>query len=347
VLPRFCKDRSGNILAEHGDILQRWKQYFCDLQSMSARFKELISEDTILNNVEKVPPRTHYEVNKVLKKLKTHKAAGSDNMPAELIKQGGIELKRRIHKLIMKIWKEETLPTEWTEGIICPTYKKDRMICSNYRPITVLNVAYKIFTILINNRLSSTVERKLEDCQMGFRPNRSTIDNIFIVRQIIEKCHEFDIELHNVFIDYTQALYSVYRYEIIKCLNNYDIPSKLTKLITKTLQDTKVRVKVNQSYTENFEILTGVRQGDPLSATLFSIVIDDILKQLALRGNISSRLEQCSAYADDILITARTKRKMIDTFEKLKNISLQFGLVVNGNKIKYMKCTREETQLDR
>jgi hypothetical protein len=38
---------------------------------------------------------------------------------------------------------------------------------------------------------------------------------------------------------------------------------------------------------------------------------------------------------------------MIDTFEKLKNISLQFGLIVNENKMKYMKCTRKETQLDR
>jgi len=46
---------------------------------------------------------------------------------------------------------------------------------------------YKIFTTLLNNRLSNIVESKLEDCQMGFQPNRSTIDNLFIVRQIIEK----------------------------------------------------------------------------------------------------------------------------------------------------------------
>jgi hypothetical protein len=39
---------------------------------------------------------------------------------------------------------------------------------------------------------------------MGLKPTRSTIDNIFIVKQIIEKCHEFNIELNNVFIDYTQ-----------------------------------------------------------------------------------------------------------------------------------------------
>jgi len=88
----------------------------------------------------------------------------------------------------MKMWDEETLPTEWTEGIICPIYKKGyRMICSNYRPIKLQNVVYKIFSILINNKLTKMVESKLENCQMGFRPNRSTIDNIFEVRQIIEK----------------------------------------------------------------------------------------------------------------------------------------------------------------
>jgi len=64
--------------------------------------------------------------------------------------------------------------------------------------------------------------------------------------------------------------------------------------------------------------LTGVKQGDPLSATIFSIVIYDILKQLELRGNISTRLKQCSAYADDILITDWTKQTLMDTFEKLK-----------------------------
>ena len=147
------------------------------------------------------------------------------------------------------------------------------------------------------------MEDKLEDCQMGFRANRSTIDNLFIVRQIIEKCHEYNIELHNVF-DYTQAFDTVHRDKILKCLSNYRIPSKLMKLIAKTLQDTKARVKINQTYTEKFEISTGVKQGDPLSATIFSIVIDDIIKQLELRGNISTRLKQCSAYADDILITA-------------------------------------------
>jgi hypothetical protein len=53
---------------------------------------------------------------------------------------------------------------------------------------------------------------------------------------------------------------------------------------------------------------------------LFSLVIDTILKQMGLRGDITTRLKQCTAYADNILLTTRTKQSLIGTFQKLKNI---------------------------
>jgi len=66
--------------------------------------------------------------------------------------------------------------------------------------------------------------------------------------------------------------------------------------------------------------------------------MDSILKE------ISTRLKQCTAYADDILITTRTTQATIDTFVKLKNESLKYGLVVNVYKTKYLKCTRRQHQ---
>ena len=72
---------------------------------MHAKSEELISENTILNNAEEVLPPTYYEVNKVIEKLKIRKAAGSDSIPAQLIKQGGTELKRRIYKLALWPWQ--------------------------------------------------------------------------------------------------------------------------------------------------------------------------------------------------------------------------------------------------
>jgi sorting nexin-29 len=97
--------------------------------------------------------------------------------------------------------------------------KGDRISCHNYRPITLLNTVYKIFAILLNNRLTDTIENKLEDCQMGSRPNRSTIDNIFPLKQIFEKCYEYNIDLCIMFIDYIQAFDSVCRNKIIDCLS--------------------------------------------------------------------------------------------------------------------------------
>jgi len=103
-------------------------------------------------------------------------------------------------KLILQIWNKEQVPTQWLQGIFCPIHKKaDRGKCSSYRPIRLLNMGYKIFTILLNNRLSKFVGSKLSEAQAGFRPNRSTLDNTFIIRQTFKKCHEYNIDLHNIF----------------------------------------------------------------------------------------------------------------------------------------------------
>ena len=78
-------------------------------------------------------------------------------------------------------------------------------------------------------------------------------------------------------------------------------------------------VKINNEFTEKFDVQNGVKQQDPLSATLFVIAMGSILKKMEVRGNISTRLKQCIVYADDILVTTRTAQAMTDTFVKLKN----------------------------
>jgi hypothetical protein len=196
----------------------------------------------------------------------------------------------------------------FSKGIICPILKKeDRTLCNNYRGITLLNVTYKVFAILLlYNRLLEIVKNQLGDFQMGFRPGRSTIDNIHIVRQIFEKCYEYNINLHNLFIDFSQAFDEVNRDKLCEYLEYYQTPPKLIKLIKIALQDTTANVRINNEMTELIEIKYGVRQGDPLSTLLFSIVIDVIIKKLNPRGNISTQLMQTCEYAYDVLVISRT-----------------------------------------
>ena len=80
------------------------------------------------------------------------------------------------------------MPKGWSMGIIQPIYKKgNNLDYSNYRAITLLNVAYKMLSGILYNRLAEYAEEILGDYQCGYRVNRSTIDHIFTIRQIQEK----------------------------------------------------------------------------------------------------------------------------------------------------------------
>jgi hypothetical protein len=160
-----------------------------------------------------------------------------------------------------------------------------------------------------------------------------------MIRQIYEKCHEYKIELNNVFVDFMQAFASVNRSIIPECLKQYNVPRKLINLVQDTLQPTKFKVKINNDMTEQFVMTSRVKQVNPLSAPLFIIVMDVIISKLEVRCNISTRLEQISAYADDVIIIRRTTQVIIDTLTKLKNESSKYGLLINECKAKYMKCT--------
>jgi len=135
-----------------------------------------------------VPESSAAEVELAIDKLKSHKSPGIDQIPAELIKAGGRIICLEIHKLISSIWKKEKLPEEWKESIIIPIHKKgDKTDCSNYRGISLLPTTYKILSKILLSRLIPYAKEIIGDHQYGFRRNRSTIDHIFCICQILEK----------------------------------------------------------------------------------------------------------------------------------------------------------------
>jgi len=211
------------------------------------------------------------------------KTPGIDNITVELIKNSGTELLQRIFDLLLQIWDQERMPEEWETGIICPIFKKgDHRECSNYRGITLLNITYKIFICLIYNRLVKYSELSLGEYQAGFRPSRSTIDQIRVVRQILEKCYEFGIELHNIFIDFKQAFDTVNRPKMYENLKMLKIPTKLIRLMRTMLTNSRAVVEVYQGRTNILNINNGLRQGDALSTILFNLVLEAALLKIDL-----------------------------------------------------------------
>jgi len=126
--------------------LERWQQYFKELLNPgTGKINSIKPHEGSINNLESKEP-TYEEINEIIKNMKSNKAVGPDKILPEFIKNGGLSLKQKIHQLIVKIWKQEKIPCEWSEGILCPIYEKgDGKQCNNYRGISLLNIIRGVF----------------------------------------------------------------------------------------------------------------------------------------------------------------------------------------------------------
>jgi len=144
------------------EVLDRWKQYVADLMKTDKKIDNQTQEESFKENEIETEQPTYKEVSDIIIKLKENKAPGTDNISLELIKCGGYILKHRMYKLILLIWNKQQLPIEGLQGIICPIHKKgDRAICSNYRPITLLNPFPVPFKSLVPGQKSRVFSRDI------------------------------------------------------------------------------------------------------------------------------------------------------------------------------------------
>ena len=91
-------------------------------------------------------------------------------------------------------------------SIIVPIYKKgDKRDCSNYRGKSLLPTTYKLLSNILLSRLTPYAAEIIADHQCGFLRNRSTIDHIFCVLQILEKKWEYNEAVHQLFIECKKA----------------------------------------------------------------------------------------------------------------------------------------------
>jgi sorting nexin-29 len=106
-------------------------------------------------------------------------------------------------------------------------HKGDIMYCSNYRGLTLLNTSYKILSRLLYKRLEQAVNEICGECQAGFWKNRAVTDHLFSLRQIVEKCGEYNIDVHMQFIDFKKAYDSNKQDKIWEALQDLGLSLRL------------------------------------------------------------------------------------------------------------------------
>ena len=273
--------------------------------------------------------------------MKNCKAPGTDSISAEVLKAGEDEMINFLHMLFNKIWREENPPLDWSKMIITPVHKKgNKSDPSNYRAISLLSVPGKVFSHMLLKRIKQQSEEFTKENQYGFCPNRGTIDAIFILRQIIEKAKERNVNLHFNFIDFKSAFDTIWRKALWKMLAHIGIDKKIIKILEKLYEIFKCAVTIDGKLTEWFSVVVGVRQGCLLSPTLFNIFLEFVINEIEnISNNFDMEDEEFSLsikYADDSTLLTLDFEKLQEATLQLQQACLKWGMKINFDKCKVL-----------
>ena len=220
------------------------------------------------------------ELRKAIDNMTCGKAPGNDGILPDLTKSCKNTLLQPLYDVLRQCCREGAVPQDMRDAKIVTLYKNkgDRSDCNNYRGISLLSIVGKLYARVVLVRLQKLAERVYPESQCGFRAERSTVDMIFSLRQLQEKCCEQQKPLYVAFIDLTKAFDLVSRDGLFNILLKIGCPPKLHSMIRSFHDDMKATIEYEGSMSEPFDIKSGLKQGCVLAPTLFGIFFSLLLK---------------------------------------------------------------------
>ena len=335
-----------------------------------------VDTDTALDATPDLPvmeeldtPPTREELSKAIDSLACGKAPGSDGIPSEVLKSGKEALIQPLHELLCLCWEEGYVPQDMRDANIVTLYKNkgDRSDCNNYRGISLLSIVGKVFARVVLARLQTLASRVYPESQCGFRASRSTVDMIFSLRQLQEKCQEQRMPLYIAFIDLTKAFDLVSRSGLYKILQKIGCPPHLLALVTSFHDDMHSTVCFSGATSDAFPVSSGVKQGCVLAPTLFGIFFSVLLQyafkdcsegvyihtradgklfniaRLRAKTKVLEVLIRELLFADDAALTSHTEDGLQQLVSRLSHACKEFGLTISLKKTQVMAQGTELT----
>ena len=329
------------------DFDEDWRQLVENKVKDYSRMSGACRDDFLDKEIERK------EILGCIKRIKNNKTGGSDGLVGELLKYGGMGMVYLLEKLFLVMWHEETVPRQWREGLIINLFKKgDREDPGNYRGITLLSVVGKLFCKILNNRLVECLDKEglLHEGQAGFRVNRSCIDNIFTLNELIQGRIREDKQTYAFFLDVRKAYDTVWCNGLWYKLWDMGVRGKMWRVIKKMYEESKSMVFLDGERSEGFKVEQGVAQGCSLSPILFSVFINDLLKEveeaeLGVELNTGNRISGL-LFADDFVGVSDSKeslQKLIDVVHRFCN---RWRLRANISKSAVMVFSRNMVEGD-
>ena len=345
---KCIKGGAGQLLVKDEEIKHRWREYFDKLfngenESSTIELNDSFDE-TSMRFVRRIQES---EVKEALKRMKGGKAMGPDCIPIEVWKGLGDIAIVWLTKLFNLIFRANKMPEEWRRSILVPIFKNkgDVQSCTNYRGIKLMSHTMKLWERVIEHRLRRMTS--VTKNQFGFMPGRSTMEAIFLVRQLMERYREHKKDLHMVFIDLEKAYDKIPWNVMWWALEKHKVPAKYITLIKDMYNNVVTSVRTSDGDTDDFPIRIGLHQGSALSPYLFALVMDEVTR--GIQGDIP----WCMLFADDVVLVDDSRTGVNRKLELWRQTLESKGFRLSRTKTEYMmcgfsttSCEEEEVSLD-
>ncbi|GFY44120.1 retrovirus-related Pol polyprotein from type-2 retrotransposable element R2DM [Trichonephila inaurata madagascariensis] len=231
----------------------------------------------------------------------------------------------RVFNICIKL---SDVPATWKASRTVLIHKKgDVNNLENWRPITLSNTIYKLFTKCLAKKLSEWCEANniLSPAQKGFSPYDGVLEHNFLLTQHLEAARRCKTDKFVAWLDISNAFGSVPRQVVIDSLVACGADQDFVSLICSIYQGSNTCVLTDEGPTPPIRLLNGVKQGCPLSGILFNLSIDKVLQTIQENREHRAIL----AFADDIVLLANDAEDLQEmitaTAHELSSICLRLN----------------------
>ena len=249
-------------------------------------------------------------------------------------------------------WQNKETPKVWRHAHVSTIFKKgDTSLPSNYRPISLLAVGYKVLASLLLARLANSgVEQRLRKTQFGFRRHKGSTDAVFLAQRLIDQTWASkNGQLSIVRLDWAKAFDRVDPAAMLVALRRFGLPVAIVDMIAGIYCNRTFVVKAAEHPSDIRPQGAGIAQGCPLSPYLFiimlSVLLADVDAEVVQHPLAQGAVATCSdiTYADDVALASSTPALLQVKLHALISKALLYGLEPNWTKTVHLPVRHAET----